>query len=177
MLNPRKVFLNTAYRNASLLTDKKGNANVSFKLPDNLTTWMVDAVAVGEGGRMGTQRAYFTSSQKYILTALVPQFVDPMTKIRIPVTLMSRDTNIISPSDLRSQIKVYASIADKKIPLVLAGDDNRSYIDLDMLSVPTELLISTPMMKITLGVEQDAIEYNIPIRLESARRVAFTSAE
>ena len=138
---------------------------------------MVDVVAVGEAGQMGTQRAYFTSSQKYILTALMPQFVDPMTKIRIPVTLISRASTGLSQSDLRTQIKIYATIADQRIPLTIAGDDNRSYVNLDMTTVPMQYLLNTPTMKITLGVEQDAIEYEVPIRLESARRVSFVTAE
>jgi uncharacterized protein YfaS (alpha-2-macroglobulin family) len=160
------------------LTDKNGYATVKFKLPDNLTTWMVDVVAVGDVGQMGTQRAYFTSSQKYILTALVPQFVDPMTNIRIPVSLINRaQTGVISQTDIRKQMKLFMTLGDQKFPLEIQGDDERSYIDLDMTTLPISYLLNSPLLKITLGVEQDAIEYEIPIRLESARRVSFVTAE
>lgn len=139
---------------------------------------MVDIVAVGEKGQMGTQRAYFTSSQKYILTALVPQFVDPMTHIRIPVSLITHSqSGNMSQSDIRNQLKIYATLDNHRFPLQAAGDDERSYLDLDMTTIPMEYLLKAPLMTITLGIESDAIEYEVPIRLDTARRVSFVTAE
>ena len=50
----RQQFVDTPYWNASLTTDADGTATFSVTLPDNLTTWRLDARAVtaGDDGMM-----------------------------------------------------------------------------------------------------------------------------
>ena len=44
----RRVFRDTAYFAANITTDDKGEAEFSFKLPDDLTTWVIEALGATE---------------------------------------------------------------------------------------------------------------------------------
>ncbi len=52
--NLRSVFKDTAYWNPNLQTNSQGLATIHVKLPDNLTTWVLQGVAVGEGTKVGS---------------------------------------------------------------------------------------------------------------------------
>lgn len=73
----RTHFLPLAYY-GSALTDAEGHAAVAFKLPDDLTTWRVMAVAIADDDRrFGTSDATFVSTLPLMANALVPQFARP----------------------------------------------------------------------------------------------------
>ncbi len=180
ILQPRKEFLNTAFRDAGKISDANGKAKFTFTLPDNLTTWMVDVVAVGDDGQMGTQRAYFVTSQQYILSVMLPQFIDPGTHIRVPVSVISRagdSTKALDPQITRQTMTGSLQIGDKKYPLAFDGDSERTYIDLDMAKIPRELLINQTSLMITVAMDKDAIQQTIPLRLENALVRSFVTEE
>ena len=52
----RSRFQTTAFFLGSVVTDAQGNATVTAKLPDNLTTFRIMAVAVTAGDRYGKGR-------------------------------------------------------------------------------------------------------------------------
>lgn len=180
ILQPRKEFLNTAFRDAGKITDVHGKVKFNFTLPDNLTTWMVDVVAVGQDGQMGSQRAYFVTSQQYILSVMLSQFIDPGTHIRVPVSVISRDgdsTKALDPQTIRTSLTGSLQIADQKYPLVFGGDTERTYIDLNMADIPRELLINQSSLMITVGMNKDAIQQTIPLRLENTLVRSFITKE
>ena len=70
----RSVFLPTAYY-AVLKTDASGKASASFTMPDDLTTWRVMAVAVGDDdAHFATGDSTFIATQPLIVNPLLPQF-------------------------------------------------------------------------------------------------------
>ena len=70
----RKAFKPLAYYQGSVLTDANGKASVNFKLPDDLTTWRVMAVATDGQLRFGKGEATFVSSQPLVTNPVLPQF-------------------------------------------------------------------------------------------------------
>lgn len=70
----RGDFKSTAYWNASLLTDEKGDVSVSFELPDNLTTFRVMAVSQTKDSRFGREESTFRVSKSLLLQAALPRF-------------------------------------------------------------------------------------------------------
>ena len=55
----RKDFRPVAYFNPSLKTDKSGNVQVKFTLPDTMTTYRVYAVACDKGSQTGSYKEIF----------------------------------------------------------------------------------------------------------------------
>jgi len=70
----RTDFRPIAYYNASVLTDAKGQAQVKFLLPDDLTTWRVLAVATDEQIRFGNGDETFIATQPLLSNPILPQF-------------------------------------------------------------------------------------------------------
>ncbi len=70
----RKKFLKLAYYNPNLITDKNGKVSFSFKLPDNLTTWKIMVVAVGEEDLFGYGDRKVVVTQPFILRPVLPRF-------------------------------------------------------------------------------------------------------
>ncbi|MCL1473136.1 alpha-2-macroglobulin family protein [Argonema antarcticum] len=71
----RKDFQPLAYYNGSVLTDENGQAQVTFKLPDDLTTWRVMVVATDGNLRFGNGETTFITTQPLISNPVLPQFV------------------------------------------------------------------------------------------------------
>ena len=69
----RGRFEFTPYFNASVVTDAKGRAEVTFKLPDNLTTFRIMAVAV-TAAEFGAGETSVKVSKPIMVTANMPRF-------------------------------------------------------------------------------------------------------
>ncbi|MCA0455767.1 MAG: Ig-like domain-containing protein [Chloroflexi bacterium] len=74
----RQDFVDTAYWNATLTTDANGTATFSVTLPDNLTTWRLDARAVtsGEDGLtlVGQDTFDLLSTKPLLIRPVTPRF-------------------------------------------------------------------------------------------------------
>jgi len=70
----RGTFRDTAYWNPSIVTDAAGNASVSFKLPDNLTTWQLLAVGSSKDHRFGSIAETIIETKKVIVRPVRPRF-------------------------------------------------------------------------------------------------------
>src|SRR5262249_45954145 len=70
----RKNFADTAYWAGALTTNKEGVAEVSLKLPDNLTTWKVRAWAMGHGTRVGQGAAEVVTKKDLLVRLQAPRF-------------------------------------------------------------------------------------------------------
>jgi uncharacterized protein YfaS (alpha-2-macroglobulin family) len=70
----RGDFRFTAFWDPSLETDDGGEANVTFKLPDNLTTFRVMAVAQTQDSKFGRSEAHFKVTKPLLLQASLPRF-------------------------------------------------------------------------------------------------------
>lgn len=70
----RGNFQYTAYWNPSVLTDKNGNAELKFTLPDNLTTFRVMAVAQTKDSQFGRSEAQFRVAKSLLVQPALPRF-------------------------------------------------------------------------------------------------------
>lgn len=70
----RKNFRKLAYYNATLITDKAGNAKFNFTLPDNCTTWKIIAVATGENNLFGYGEENIVVKQPLTIRPVMPRF-------------------------------------------------------------------------------------------------------
>lgn len=83
----RTNFQPLAYYNGSLLTNAQGEAEVTFNLPDDLTTWRVMVVASDTNLRFGQGDATFITSQPLLTNPLLPQFVRPGDRFEAGLTV------------------------------------------------------------------------------------------
>jgi len=72
----RRLFRDTAYWNAAVVTGKDGRASVDVDLPDNLTTWSLSARGVtGASTQVGVGRNEITSTMAVLVRPVLPRFL------------------------------------------------------------------------------------------------------
>lgn len=75
---PRSDFRPTAFYRAGIRTDAAGRARVLVKLPDDVTTFRLMAIAVDRGDRAGSGEGTLVASKTLLVRAAMPRFVRPM---------------------------------------------------------------------------------------------------
>jgi uncharacterized protein YfaS (alpha-2-macroglobulin family) len=70
----RKNFADTAFWKASLTTNPQGIAEVTFKMPENLTAWKVRVWAMGHGTKVGQGDAEVVTKKDLLVRLQAPRF-------------------------------------------------------------------------------------------------------
>ncbi len=71
----RQKFPDTAFWQAEIVTDEKGEAQVSFETPDNLTTWVLDVRGITQDSRVGSAQAELVVTKPLLIRPVTPRFV------------------------------------------------------------------------------------------------------
>lgn len=71
----RSQFADTAYWNGAITTDVTGVAQVTVKLPDNLTTWQADVRGLSADSRVGQGSADLITTRPLLIRPVAPRFV------------------------------------------------------------------------------------------------------
>jgi len=74
IISVRQDFKDTAFFRAQLTTDEDGQAEVTVKLPENLTTWQADVRAVTEDSLVGQAISELISTKSLIVQLATPRF-------------------------------------------------------------------------------------------------------
>ncbi len=70
----REEFADTAYWNASVVTDRDGKASITLRLPDNLTTWVMRGVGVTLDTQVGEGTVDLVSTKPLLIRPIAPRF-------------------------------------------------------------------------------------------------------
>lgn len=97
----RTVFKNTAYFNPSVITDKNGNAKVTFKLPDNLTNFRIMAVSNSKNNLFWNNEKIIEVRKKVLALEKVPFIFREWDQINIWTNVVN-----LSNEDQKFKVKV-----------------------------------------------------------------------
>jgi uncharacterized protein YfaS (alpha-2-macroglobulin family) len=70
----REEFPDTAYWNATVITDSQGQAEITLTLPDSLTTWHMDARGVSMDTLVGDAAVDIVATKKLLIRPVTPRF-------------------------------------------------------------------------------------------------------
>jgi len=160
----RSEFADLAVFKAAVKTDQNGKGYLEFKLPDNLTTWKIVAVAHAKDQRFGNGEAEIKTTLPLLVSEIVPQFFRMGDVLRIGV-LVKIDENSITSSylDLHDKKAIFSvSLLDveglemigqsrKKIELSADKTEMRVYFD---VKVPVDFDEGEKFAKFQFKVEQ-----------------------
>ena len=71
----RNQFEDTGYWQANIVTDEKGEAQIVFTLPDNLTTWQADTRGVTKQTQVGQATAEVVTTKDLLIRPVTPRFL------------------------------------------------------------------------------------------------------
>ncbi|MGB9669104.1 MAG: alpha-2-macroglobulin family protein, partial [Anaerolineales bacterium] len=99
----RREFPDTAFWQADLLTDKDGKATVSVKLPDNLTTWRLDARAITKDTYAGQATLDLLATKPLMVEPTTPRFFVAGDQATLGAVVHNNTTN-----PLETQVELQA---------------------------------------------------------------------
>lgn len=105
LLNLRGEFIDTPYWNGSVVTDESGVAKIDVRLPDNLTTWRLDARALTDGNdgvmRVGQDTFDLLSTRPLIIRPVTPRFFIVNDRV-----VLSAVVNNNTEQDLNARVSI-----------------------------------------------------------------------
>ncbi|MFN9183263.1 MAG: alpha-2-macroglobulin family protein [Planctomycetota bacterium] len=157
----RKDFADAAYWNANITTDADGTAEVSFKMPENLTDWKLRTWAMGPGTSVGEATAsvvtaknimvrlqaprFFVEKDEVVLSAIVHNYLEVAKTAKVGLQLSGGCLEPIEGSEKSLEIP--------------AGGDVR--VDWRVKAVREGEAVVT--MSALTDVESDAVEMKFPV--------------
>ncbi len=166
----RENFRDTAFWESNIKTDAKGEAEVSFILPDNLTTWRLTVRGHDLKGRMGEARKKFLSTQDIIARIGKPRFLVEGDKAGlIGIVNNNTDSGMESvTTEFKADGKILLPENDFKISLPGFGSSAKNYT----LMVPEKKeSISLEFKSLIHGSKGDAVKYTVPVEKRGLRYV------
>ncbi len=172
----RSNFVDALIWKADIITDKNGNAKVSFKIPDNLTTWRTTVRGATKNTDVGQQTDKIISRKDLLVRMETPRFFregDEMTVSTIVHNYLDekKKTKITFGAE---NIKVTGSEVNSKgyDPLINKDKDGVYEIVIDKngeLRIDWNVKVDNPVGEAKLTVEaltneeSDALELKVPI--------------
>lgn len=166
----RSDFKNTAYWNAQIETDKDGKFTFKFKVPDNLTTWRIIAVAVDKAHRFGMGDNEFLVSKSLMIEPALPNFLVDGDKFNAKVVVTNR-----SGAKLDVNVEAKSSsfeIAQKNQSISVAHDDKGALI---FPVVVTTAKLSDLTFLARGGKVQDGFKIDLPVLANSIKHSYVTT--
>lgn len=167
----RGDFKSTAYWNPSLLTDEKGEASLSFILPDNLTTFRIMAMAQTEDSEFGQAESTFKVTKPLLLQAALPRFARVGDKFKGGVVvhnLSDQRGEVVLSCDVQG-IHLLDQSNIQRLPLG-QGESKEILYTFDV-EKPGKAIFA---FRAQLGKEADGLEAALPLKVpRPTESVAF----
>ncbi len=99
-VDTRQEFADTAYWNGRVQTDADGRAVLRIPLPDNLTTWAVDARGITQTGQVGEAAAELVASKPLLIRPVTPRFLVAGDHVQL-AALVHNNTHAVVTAQVR----------------------------------------------------------------------------
>ncbi len=176
----RGEFKDTAFWQGTLVTDSAGRAIAHFKLPDNLTTWQVEALAITKDTKVGSAYNEFVAKKDLMVVPLKPRFA-------LPGDSLSVGANIFNQTDKSQKVTVTftssdLALIDKKPERQVTIGARQTATAYFAVTAPSNRLSGNLTFTIAAanGSVQDAVEQSLPLlpntTYETTATASYTTA-
>ncbi len=156
----RSRFKSTAFFIGSVVTDAEGSAVATAKLPDNLTTFRVMAVAVTAGDRYGSGRSALLVTRPLLARPALPRFLRRNDEFTAGVVVNQRagGTPTVSVGAVASGVVLNGNPA-RTVTLTAGRGSEVRFAFRD-----TTEDVATFRFRVSSGGDADAVEKPLPVR-------------
>ncbi len=156
----RSRFQTTAFFLGSVVTDSAGRAVAAAKLPDNLTTFRIMAVAVTAGDRYGSGESPLLVTRPLLARPALPRFVREDDRFNAGVVVNQRLGG--TPRVLVEARGTGVTLVDSATKTVTLEAGRGREVRFAFRGVPGDS--AAYRFKVSSGTEADAVETRVPIR-------------
>jgi len=172
----RHDFRQTAYFNPRIITDARGEAKVSFKLPEALTTYRLMAVAVSQSDRFGFTQERVTTSKRLMGRPALPRFARAGDSFEAGVIVSKKG---MAAGTVRVRALVTGLTAEGPLERELAVPENGS-VEVRFPLRAEHPRAASLRFELTGGGERDVVsvplQVSLPMPLEAAAIYGQTRA-
>ena len=168
----RKRFLDTAYWGPNIITDANGEAQVSFDLPDNLTTWRATVRGVTMDTLCGQATNTVIARQPMLVRLELPRFLVQGDK-----SVLTAVVHNYTGRDQRVKVSIRAprlKVEDEREQTVLVKNDGSERIDWQVSAPkPGAFAVGVRAEGETAG---DAVQLDLPVKPHGQESSTSTAA-
>lgn len=157
----RRDFRQTAYFNPRIITDARGEAHVSFRLPESLSTYRLMAVAVGSDDRYGFTQERVTTSKPLMARPALPRFVRAGDSFEASVLVTKKR---LGAGKVRVVAKLSGVVAKGSLEREVEVPENGS-VEVRFPAEAPHPGQAQARFEVTAGGEHDAVTQTLPILL------------
>ncbi|GAB4495127.1 MAG: Ig-like domain-containing protein [Anaerolineales bacterium] len=92
----RENFKDTAYWNPVVVTDSGGEAEVTFQVPDNLTTWQIQARGITQNQQVGEAQSEAVVTKPLLVRPVTPRFLVVGDHLKLSAIVHNNTQNPLS---------------------------------------------------------------------------------
>lgn len=162
-IRSRSHFATTAYFNPSVVTGRDGSATITVKMPDNLTTYRIMAVALdrGRADRFGRGEAQVKVRKTLLLRPSLPRFLSVGDRFEAAVMVHNETANKSTVDVLvRGRNAVAAAKRRKRVAIGAHGAKEVRFSMKVQHAGPARVQFAA-----VLGDQTDAVEKQLPVLL------------
>ncbi|MFN8422147.1 MAG: MG2 domain-containing protein [Anaerolineae bacterium] len=179
----RRLFRDTAYWNAAVVTDDQGRASVDVALPDNLTTWNMAVYGVtGADTRVGAGTMDVVSTKSLLLRPALPRFLVVGDALNLEAVVQNQSNKAVeAEAALAVEGLIVQGGAARRVTLPAGGKATVSW----PVSVPATGLRPATVpgadgevivkLHVQGGGQEDAIELPLPVYMFTAPTTVATA--
>lgn len=156
----RTNFADTAWWSHTLNTDKNGNAEVEFDMPENLSGWKIKVWGMGHGTKVGSGEADVVTRKNLILRLQAPRFLVQKDEVVLTANVhnyLDKEKEVTVVLDVPSDTLKPQTEATVKITIPAGGEKRVDW----RCTVLAEGEPFVRMMALT-DEESDAMEIKLP---------------
>lgn len=161
---PRTVFKDAAYWNPSVKTNNEGNAKVSFKLPDNLTTWIIESIAATNDTKVGEAKTEIAVSKNVFVRPILPNILREGDKITISA-LVHNFTDIDKTFDVSLAFDAGEVLNPKQQIVVKSGESAQIFWPVLPIQIKENAKLSFSAIDQNDNKVSDAVVKEISVRV------------
>lgn len=173
-MNYRNKFATTATYQPLVKVDASGKARVTFKLPDNLTTYRLMAVAVGESDRFGSSSSRITVNKPLLVRPALPRFASTGDQFKLRAVVQSLD-RFSGPVTVTASVKGSLALQGETSQTLEMQAGKATVVSFDVTANDPGEAIVRFNVKAQSGDADDAVEVKLPVKFPAATRQIVAS--
>ena len=173
-LSVRSEFPDIAYWNANVKTGADGKAQVAVTLPDNLTTWTMDARAVTADTLVGQKQADIIATKDLLVRPVLPRFFVEKDQVEIAAVIHNNTKNAM---DVTLDLQATGLALPDKTQSVVSVPAQSTY----KATWPVSVLANIDQVKVQMSARgatlSDAVAITLPVEHYTTPEVTGTSGQ
>jgi alpha-2-macroglobulin len=171
----RSNFQDTAYWRGNVVTSPAGTATVRVHLPDNTTTWQLDARGLTTSQAVGQATAKTLATRDLVLRPVLPRFFVQGDHLRVGVVL---NNNLAKTVTARVTLSATGLTLQAK-PVTVTLPAKGEHLILFPATVPTSVaaVLTARAVPSTPGVAGDAVQLPVPVHAPLTDETTATTGQ